>query len=196
VTRQDLGVSTLSGFLLAVLEETMRTLDIIWQRLVKGGQTCSRCGATGEAVQRAVETLDEVLRPLDIKPVLRTVEIDEESFTASPTESNRIVIAGKSLEDWTGGATGNSHCSSVCGEHQCRTVEIDGVAFESVPEWLIVKAALLAAAAQLPEQPDPCGGSGAHSSCSEPLSTLSTKQPLAVKVSGACGHVLNALSSA
>jgi hypothetical protein len=145
---------------------------------VKGGQTCSRCGATGEAVQSAVETLDAVPRPLGIKPVLRTVEIYEVSFTASPTESNRIVIAGKSLEDWTGGATGHSHCSSVCGEHQCRTVEVNVVAFESVPEWLIVKAALLAAA-QLLEQPDRCGGSASSLSCSVPVSR---KQRLAVEV--------------
>lgn len=157
----------------------MRTLDITWQRLVKGGQTCSRCGATGEAVQSAMETLDETLRPLDIKPVLRTVEIDDVSFTASPTESNRIVIAGKSLEDWTGGATGDSHCSSVCGEHQCRTVEVDGVVFEAVPEWLIVKAALLAAAAQLSEPPDRCGcgGSSASTPSSEPLSQPSSDAP-------------------
>ncbi len=156
-----------SGCVLAMnARKTMRSLEIVWQRLVKDGQTCSRCGDTAEAVQSAVETLSEVLRPLGIEPVLRTVEMDEPSFRTNPTASNRIVIAGKSLEDWTGAATGSSPCSSVCGEHQCRTVEVDGVTFEAVPKSLIVKAALLAAA-HLPEEPDPCGGTCSCASSSE-----------------------------
>lgn len=139
----------------------MSTLEITWQRLVKDGQTCHRCGATGDAVEAAVATLDQVLSPLGIKPVLRTVEIDDATFEAGPVGSNRIEIAGRSLEDWTGGATGQSQCSSVCGEHQCRTVEVGGIAFDAVPEWLIVKAALLAAADQLHAPCDECGCAGA-----------------------------------
>ena len=144
----------------------MKTLEIVWQRLVSEGQTCSRCGDTGEAVRSAVKTLTEALRPLGIEPVLRTVEIDESSFEASPNESNRILIAGETLENWVGAATGRSRCSSVCGDHQCRTVEVHGVALESVPQWLIVKAGLLAAA-QLHEEPAPCGDGGTSAPCSE-----------------------------
>lgn len=143
----------------------MKSLEIIWQRLVSEGQTCSRCGDTGEAVRRATTILTEALRPLGIEPVLHTLEIDESSFEASPSESNRILIAGRTLEDWVGAATGGSRCSSVCGDHQCRTVEVDGAAFESVPEWLIVKAGLLAAA-QVHGDPAPCAG-GSSAPCSE-----------------------------
>ena len=144
----------------------MKTLEIIWQRLVSEGQTCSRCGDTGKAVRSSVKTLTEALRPLGIEPVLHTVEIDESSFRASPTESNRILIAGDTLENWVGAATGRSRCSSMCGDHDCRTVEVDGVAFESVPEWLIVKAGLLAAA-QLQEEPTACSAGGSSAPCSE-----------------------------
>ena len=143
----------------------MKSLEIIWQRLVSEGQTCSRCGDTGEAGRTAVKTLTQALRPLGIEPVLHTLEIDESSFKASPTESNRILIAGKTLENWVGAATGRSRCSSECGDHQCRTVEVDVVAFESVPKWLIVKAGLLAAA-QLHDEPAPCDG-GSSAPCSE-----------------------------
>jgi hypothetical protein len=143
----------------------MKTLEITWQRLVSDGQTCSRCGDTGKSVRSAVKTLTQALLPLGIEPVLHTVEIDESSFKASPTESNRIVIAGETLENWVGATTGRSRCSSVCGDHECRTVEVDGMAFESVPEWLIVKAGLLAAA-QLQGEPSPCGG-GSSAPCSE-----------------------------
>lgn len=145
----------------------METLEITWQRLVTDGKTCGRCGDTGEAVHGAVKTLTEALRPLGIEPVLHTVEIDESSFTTSPTESNRILIAGHDLEDWVGATTGHSRCSSVCGDHDCRTVDVDGVAFEAVPEWLIVKAALLAAI-HVHEASAPCGDDGSPAPCTEP----------------------------
>jgi hypothetical protein len=92
----------------------MRTLDIVWQRLVKDGQTCNRCGSTQQSVQKAVATLRAVLRPLDIEPVLDTLAIDEAAaFKENILESNRITIAGKPLEYWIGGKTGSSECCSV-----------------------------------------------------------------------------------
>ena len=150
----------------------METVEIVWQRLVVGGQTCGRCGDTGEAVLSAVETLTEALRPLGIEPVLRTVEIDQSSFDESPTESNRILVAGKDLESWVGATTGQSRCCSVCGDHECRTVDVNGIAFEAVPEWLIVKAALLAAidvheasARSADQASAPCSGSSCVTAC-------------------------------
>jgi hypothetical protein len=163
----------------------MKTLEFTWQRLVSEGQTCMRCGDTGEAVRSAVETLTEVLRPLGIEPVLHTVEIDESSFAASPTESNRILIAGRTLEAWVGAATGSSRCASVCGENECRTVEVHGVAFESVPEWLIVKAGLLAAA-QCQEEPVPCSDGGSSASCSEHTCDGSIDSPSTRRAAPVC----------
>jgi uncharacterized protein DUF2703 len=102
----------------------MRPLTIVWQRLVTSrGETCDRCGRTFVALQRAVAKLKDVLRPLDLEPTLETIEIQEESFKADPSASNRIWIAGKSLEEWLGARAGSSHCCSACGESECRTVE-------------------------------------------------------------------------
>jgi hypothetical protein len=50
------------------------------------------------------------------------------------------------MEDWLSGSVGSSRCCSVCGDSDCRTLEIRGTTFETIPERLIVKAGLLAAA--------------------------------------------------
>ena len=125
----------------------MKVLPIIWKRLVSAdGKTCDRCNATNQEMQRAVSKLKEVLGPLGIEPTLETREIDEKEFKANPSESNRIWIAGRSIEEWLGASVGSSRCCSVCGESECRTVEVGGTTFETIPEELFLKAALVASA--------------------------------------------------
>lgn len=123
----------------------MKSLPILWQRLVSSdGKTCDRCNATYQEIQRAVNKLKEALRPLDIEPSLEIREIGEKSFKAAPSESNRIWIAGRPMEEWLGATVGSSRCCSVCGDSECRTVEVGGTRFEAIPEKLIIKAALIA----------------------------------------------------
>ena len=125
----------------------MRQLPIVWQRLVSDdGRTCDRCGATYEEVQHALGTLEVVLRPLDIEPVLETREIDDETFRQDPSLSNRIWVNGRPMEDWLDATVGSSPCGSVCGDANCRTVEVSGTTFKTIPERLLVRAALIAAA--------------------------------------------------
>jgi len=124
----------------------MRPLPIIWQRLMAQGQTCNRCGSTQEALQRAVAKLKNVLAPLGLEPTLETKEIQQERFKADPSASNRIWIAGRPLEEWVGADVGSSQCCSVCGDSECRTLELGGSVFEAIPDELIVRAALVAAA--------------------------------------------------
>ena len=124
----------------------MSSLRIRWQRLVKDGRTCERCGDTESEVRRATETLRQVLAPLGIEPQLEVADVDETAFLANPLESNRIWIADRPMKDWLSGTVGQSPCCSVCGDSDCRTVEIRGTVFETIPERLIVKAGLLAAA--------------------------------------------------
>ncbi|MCL2653545.1 MAG: DUF2703 domain-containing protein [Propionibacteriaceae bacterium] len=123
----------------------MKTLPIIWQRLVSAGETCPRCAGTGDEVTRAVEQLRTQLLPLGIEPVLDTREIDKATFKANPSESNRIWIAGKPIEEWVDASVGSSPCCSVCGDSACRTVDVGGTSYEVVPEELLVKAGLIAA---------------------------------------------------
>jgi hypothetical protein len=123
----------------------MKSLPIIWQRLINSdGRTCDRCNATYQEMQRAISKLEEALRPLGIEPTLEIREIDEKSFRANPSESNRVWIAGRPMEDWLGARVGSSRCCSVCGESECRTVEVGAATFEAIPENLFLKAALIA----------------------------------------------------
>ena len=124
----------------------MTQLPIIWQRLVSAdGRTCQRSDATYQHLQSAVAKLRDVLKPLNIEPILELREIDERSFRSKPAESNRFWIAGKPLEEWLGASVGSSPCCSVCGDASCRTMEVEGAVFEDIPEAVILRAALIAA---------------------------------------------------
>jgi hypothetical protein len=124
----------------------VKSLPIVWQRLVDPkGQTCPRCGGTLDELDKAVATLEQSLLPLGIRPTLETTEIDSASFQRDPSQSNRIWIAGKPLEEWLGAQTSSSSCCSVCGDAECRTIELGREVFEVIPSELILKAALLAA---------------------------------------------------
>jgi hypothetical protein len=123
----------------------MKQLHILSQRLVSAeGKTCDRCGATYQEMQRAVEKLKHSLIPLGMEPRLEIRDIDEGSFRENPSESNRIWIAGKPMEEWLGATVGSSPCCSVCGTSECRTVKVEGITFETIPEKLFLKAALIA----------------------------------------------------
>jgi hypothetical protein len=126
------------------MKRTLKTLPILWQRLVKYGDTCPRCGSTQDELKRAIRRLKKILRPFDIAPTLEIKEIDEQTFKEYPSESNRIWIAGKPLEEWVHAEVGASRCSSVCGDSNCRTVEVDGATFETIPQDLLIKAAIAA----------------------------------------------------
>lgn len=124
----------------------MMRLPIIWQRLVgAGGKTCQRCDATHHHLQSAIAKLRDALKPLNIEPTLELRQIDENAFKNKPTESNRIWIAGKPVEEWLAANVGSSPCCSVCGDTPCRTMEVEGAVFEDIPEAVILKAALIAA---------------------------------------------------
>ncbi|WP_242338448.1 MULTISPECIES: DUF2703 domain-containing protein [unclassified Anaeromyxobacter] len=125
----------------------MKTLTIRWQRLVAAGETCPRCGGTGDEVRKAAGVLGRALEPLGIEIVLDEAEIGLQDFKREPLESNRILIGGRSIEDWLGATAGQSPCCDVCGPNECRTVTVDGRTHETIPAALIIRAGLLAAAA-------------------------------------------------
>ncbi|MDP3821697.1 MAG: DUF2703 domain-containing protein [Burkholderiales bacterium] len=123
----------------------MNRMPIVWKRLVKSGETCTRCGETFRELDGAVAKLAAALRPLGIEPVLETQEIGEDAFKADPSESNRVWIAGKPIEEWIGANVGMSRCCSVCGDSDCRTLKVGERLYETIPEELFIKAGLMAA---------------------------------------------------
>jgi len=125
----------------------MKNLPIVWQRLVSAqGTTCPRCQSTGEEVQRAMQTLQQALEPLGVMPQLEIRALDETTFLQDTLKSNQILINGQPMEFWLGGQTGSSRCCNECGDNDCRTVEVGGQSHEVVPEALLVRAGVIAAA--------------------------------------------------
>jgi hypothetical protein len=125
----------------------MKKLTIVWQRLVnERAQTCDRCGTTGTAVEEASRKLGRSLKDLGIDVVLEKKTLGPAAFREDPLESNRIWLDGEPIEKWLQAASGRSACCAACGESDCRTVTVDGRTYEAIPEELIVRAGLLAAA--------------------------------------------------
>lgn len=151
----------------------MKPMTILWRRLVTNGETCPRCGDTGRELEAAVGKLRTVLGSLGIEPRLQTEEIDDATFKTNSAESNRVWIQGRPLEDWLGAEVGMSRCCDACGNSDCRTIEVGGRVYETIPEEQIVKAGLIAAsmmigtsASQLTEDAQSCGcGSSGETSC-------------------------------
>jgi len=138
-----------------------KELHIIWERLLVENETCPRCSTTEAELDKAVGLLQSSLEPLGISVTVEKKEITLAEFKADPTRSNRIVINGRTLEEWLGAQSGQSPCCDVCGDEECRTVEVAGNTYEAIPAELIVRAGLVAAAAiplTVPDAPC-CGGS-------------------------------------
>jgi hypothetical protein len=120
-------------------------LPFTWKRLVVHGETCDRCSGTLQALHDAIATLRVSLAPLDIQPVLETQVIESDEFKTAPAESNRVWLLGRPIEDWLGASAGSSACCSVCGDAQCRTLDLDGRTYETIPAELFIRAGLSAA---------------------------------------------------
>ncbi|MDQ7836471.1 MAG: DUF2703 domain-containing protein [Humidesulfovibrio sp.] len=123
----------------------MKTLDMLWQRVTLGAETCVRCGDTGESVRRAAEDLRRELAGQDIAVVLTEKALPP--FAVA--ESNRVFFNGESVEDLLGAQVGMNHCQSCCemlGEQtDCRTLTLEGREYEALPEELLLRAGRIAA---------------------------------------------------
>lgn len=122
----------------------MSELIVRWAHLSVDGKTCPRCLETGKEVEKAVETLHKILSPLNIKVAFEEIEISPEEFARNPLRSNEIWLNGKLLETWLGAKTTQTPCCDVCGDEECRALEIDGQLHEAVTADLIIKAGLVA----------------------------------------------------
>jgi len=131
---------------------TQKTLDILWQRVTVGAETCERCGDTGQSVRKAAEALRRELAPRGIAVVLT----EKTLLPFAPNvlaDSNRVFFNGVPLEELLGAQNGTSHCQSCCdllgdhmnGQTDCRTLQVDGCEFEALPEELLLRAGRIAA---------------------------------------------------
>jgi len=136
----------------------IKPLEIIWQRLVdRDGSTCPRCSETHKQIEAAMDSLHYALRPLGFVPKLVVKTLDIDAFKTRTLESNRIWIAGRPMEEWLRAKVGTSPCCSVCGDSECRTLEVGGAAYEAIPKDLLVVAALIAALSSIGQQQQTSG---------------------------------------
>jgi len=138
-------------------ESMAKVLKITWQRLVdEKGQTCQRCGSTEKELQKAFQSLKKSLAPLGIRVALEKKTLDPATCAKDISQSNRIWLGEQTLEEWLDAQVGKSLCGFCCAELgdqvECRTVEVEGQVYETIPAKLIIRAGLLAAA-DLYEEP-------------------------------------------
>ena len=132
-------------------ENMAKVLKITWQRLVdEKGQTCQRCGSTEKELQKAFQSLKKSLALLGIKVALEKKTLDPAIVAKDISQSNRIRVGERTLEEWLGAQVRKSLCGFCCAELgeqvECRTVKVEGQVYETIPAKLIVRAGLLAAA--------------------------------------------------
>lgn len=119
----------------------MKRLKIEWKHLDKGGQTCERCGDTGETVRRVVQELNGELQAKGWQVALKETLLTE---TEIP-ESNEIMLNGVLLEEILPQASKSENCCSSCEDllglpTLCRTIEYKGQTYEAIPPELIREA--------------------------------------------------------
>ena len=165
----------------------MKPMQIVWRRLVMGGETCTRCGDTGRELEAATAQLAAALRPLGIEPVLEMQQIDEAAFKSNPSESNRVWIAGKPIEEWLGAEVGMSRCCSVCGDSDCRAIEVGGRTYEAIPQEQFIQAGLMAASQMLaPTSASASAPNRGAASCCSGAAGAPPSAPTPNRASGDC----------
>jgi hypothetical protein len=112
---------------------------------MQDGETCDRCGDTREATRAAVAEATGLLSPMGV-----VVELAERELGRSEiARSNEVLVNGRPVEEWLGGAATENDCPScaeLIGEPTCcRAVEIDGVVSEALGRETIVGAIMIAA---------------------------------------------------
>ncbi|UCG35074.1 MAG: DUF2703 domain-containing protein [Candidatus Omnitrophota bacterium] len=140
----------------------MKNLKIRWQRLVdEKGKTCQRCGLTEQELKKAVKSLKKSLAPLRIKVALEKQALDASTCAKDVSQSNRIWLNDRALEEWLSAEVGKSLCGFCCEELgdnvECRTLDVGDQTHETIPAELIIKAGLLAASQMInTKTPDSC----------------------------------------
>jgi hypothetical protein len=123
----------------------MKKLIIEWRHFETGGQTCQRCGDTGETLRRVIEELSRELAGDGIGVTLTETHL----LASSIAQSNMVLFNDVPLEDLLDEVevSANECCSCSCliGEDTvCRTLVYEGETYEDIPPELIRKAALKA----------------------------------------------------
>jgi hypothetical protein len=117
----------------------MPVLEIEWRHFEKENNTCTRCSNTGQTLARVVAKLAEECRPQGWEIQFKETLLTENEIS----DSNMIRVNGQPIEQILKHAVvGKSLCPSCCqligkSATNCRTIELAGRVYESIPAHLI-----------------------------------------------------------
>jgi hypothetical protein len=111
----------------------MKQLQIEWRHLGDRTATCSRCAATGRALDDVMGDLADELTERGVRLVFTETVLGADDVAAS----NVLLFNGVPLEQVVQGAR--------AAESHCGTVKYAGQVYEDLPAGLIREAALTAA---------------------------------------------------
>jgi len=119
----------------------MNTIVIEWLHLEVKGETCQRCGDTGQELRQAVERLQAECAPRGVEILLKETLLSPEQIA----KSNTILINNVPLEEILPQAEASTSCCPSCsgltgGSEQCRTLVHLGQTFETIPRDLVRQA--------------------------------------------------------
>jgi hypothetical protein len=123
----------------------MKTLKIIWQRLVVEGEQCSRCSSTEQEVEKAFQTLKQSLAPSGTNVLLEKKELGLETYKEDVLASNRIWIGGRPIEEWLHAQVSESLCRGPCCKNNIRTLKVRDTIHENIKADIIIEAGFKAA---------------------------------------------------
>lgn len=119
----------------------MQNITIEWLHLDVEGETCQRCGDTGNELNQVVERLRAECAPRGVNIIFRETKLDADHIA----QSNTILINGVPLESILPQTLASASCCTSCGDltgrtERCRTIVQLGQEYETIPQALIRQA--------------------------------------------------------
>jgi len=119
----------------------MKTLTIIWKHYDKDGDTCNRCGKTGETIRQVVSKLTPELARHDIDLVYQEKKLEKDAID----QSNIVLLNGIPIEQYVPDTrvqyTPCDSCSCLTGvDTSCRAVVRNGRVHEDVSREMLIEA--------------------------------------------------------
>lgn len=118
-----------------------RYIHIEWKHLAKDGETCVRCGKTGENLKQIIAELESELKPQGVKIDFLETKLEPSQIH----ESNSILINGTPLETLLPQAQVEENecksCSCLVEKYaSCRAIKYNNKLYEDIPAKLIKQA--------------------------------------------------------
>lgn len=118
----------------------MKELKIEWRHYDEEGETCTRCNSTGDNIQKVIRAISASSDFDNAKITFEETKLKADKMS----KSNTILINGATIENILDGSASENYCHScscLAGKgSNCRTIEINDISYEAIPEEIIMRA--------------------------------------------------------